>query len=121
MNRTLFSALLAAAVLAAAPLGAQPFRTDVTGPVVTGSGVAGYPVLPVRDLESALFRQVDGRTAFRNGTVSRAVLAQAAEAQRAACAGTLQPPPQWPDSQRLNPASQRVVCGMLVGRTKPPL
>lgn len=115
INRTLFSALAAAAVLAAAPLGAQQNPTsDPTGPLVTGSGIAGYPVLPVRDLEGALFRQVDGRTAFRTRGVSDAMLGEAAEAQRAACAGTLQPPRAWPDSlPRLDPETQRAVCGLL--------
>ncbi|HEU4881387.1 MAG TPA: hypothetical protein VFT45_04050 [Longimicrobium sp.] len=112
MNRTLFSALVAAA-LVGAPLSAQPFRTDVTGPVVTGSGVAGYPVLPVRDLEGALFRQVDGGTAFRTRGVADAVLGEAAEAQRAACAATLQKPSHWPDSLSLDPDAQRAVCGLL--------
>lgn len=113
MNRTLFSALVAAAVLAAAPLNAQPFRTDVTGTVITGSGVAGYPVVPVRDLEGALFRQVDGGTAFRTRAVADAVLGEAAEAQRAACAATLQKPAHWPDSLSLDPDAQRAVCGLL--------
>lgn len=113
MNRTLFSALLATAVLASAPLGAQTFRSDTPGPIVTGSGIAGYPVVPVRDLEGALFRDVDGRTAFRTRAVAGAVLGEAAEAQRAACAGTLQPPEEWPDSLPLDSASQRAVCGLL--------
>ncbi|HEX6370119.1 MAG TPA: hypothetical protein VF006_14455 [Longimicrobium sp.] len=114
MNRTLFSALVAAAVLAVAPLDAQEvFRTDVTGPVITGSGVAGYPVLPVRDLEGALFRHMDGRTAFRTRAVADAVLSEAAEAQRAACAATLQKPAEWPDSLPMDAAAQRAVCGLL--------
>ncbi|HEU0302900.1 MAG TPA: hypothetical protein VFR37_25790 [Longimicrobium sp.] len=104
---------LAAAALAAAPAHAQPFRSDVTGPIVTGSGIAGYPVVPVRDVEDALFRDVDGRTAFRSRAVADALLNAAAEGQRAACAGTLQPPPRWPDSVRLAPEAQRVVCGLL--------
>lgn len=104
---------LIAAALAAAPAGAQPFRSDVTGPIITGSGVAGYPVLPVRDVEDALFRDVDGRTAFRNRGVADALLNAAAEAQRAACSGTLQPPPDWPDSVRLDGEAQRIVCGLL--------
>jgi hypothetical protein len=112
MNRIRFAALLGA-VLAAAPLGAQPFRSDVTGAIPTGSGIAGYPVLPVRDLEGALFRRVEGRTAFRSQQVADAILSQAAEAQRAACAATLQPPRQWPDSLSATPAAQRVVCGLL--------
>lgn len=115
INRTLFSALLGAALLAAAPLAAQQNPTsDPTGPLVTGSGIAGYPVVPVRDLEGALFRQVDGRTAFRTRDVSNAMLGEAGEAQRAACAGTLQPPAEWPDSlPRLDEESQRAVCGLL--------
>ncbi|WP_420125051.1 hypothetical protein [Longimicrobium sp.] len=116
MNRTLFSALLAAAVLASAPLRAQDGvpTSDPTGPIVTGSGIAGYPVLPVRDLEGALFRDMsDGRTAFRTSPVAGAVLGEAAEAQRAACAGTLQRPAAWPDSLPLDTVPQRVVCGLL--------
>jgi hypothetical protein len=115
MNRTLFSALLAAALFAAAPVGAQQNPTsDPTGPLVTGSGIAGYPTVPIRDLEGALFRKVDGRTVFRTRSVSDAMLGEAAEAQRAACAGTLQPPPEWPDSlSPLDPAAQRAVCGLL--------
>jgi hypothetical protein len=114
MNRIVFSALLAAAVLAAAPVGAQEvFLSDPTGPRVTGSEIAGY-VIPIRDLEGALFRQVDGRTAFRTRGVSDAMLGEATEAQRAACAGTLQPPREWPDSlRRLEPQAQRAVCGLL--------
>lgn len=104
---------LAAAVLIAAPAHAQPFRSDVTGPIITGSGVAGYPVVPVRDVEDALFRDVDGRTAFRNRAVAAALLDAAGAAQRAACAGTLQPPPEWRDSVQLDTAAQRVVCGLL--------
>jgi hypothetical protein len=113
MNRIRFAALLAGAVLAAAPLRAQPFRSDVTGIIPTGSGIAGYPVVPVRDLEGALFRRVEGRTAFRSQTVADAVLGAAAEAQRAACAATLQPPKDWPDSLSLEPGAQRAVCGLL--------
>lgn len=115
MNRTLFSALLAAALFAVAPAAAQQNPTsDPTGPLVTGSGIAGYPVLPVRDLEGALFRNVDGRTVFRTRSVSNAILGEAAEAQRAACAATLQPPAEWPDSLRhLDPEAQRAVCGLL--------
>lgn len=114
MNRTVFSLLLAAAVLAAAPARAQEvFLSDPTGPRVTGSEIA-RPMIPIRDLEGALFRQVDGRTAFRTRGVSDAMLGEAAEAQRAACAGTLQPPREWPDSlRRLDPNAQRAVCGLL--------
>lgn len=115
MNRTLLFALLALAlaVAAAAPLGAQPFRSDVTGAIPTGSGIAGYPVVPVRDLEGALFREVGGRTAFRSLTVADALLAEAREAQRAACSGTLQRPREWPDSLPLDADAQRIVCGLL--------
>lgn len=115
MIRTLGFAL--AAVLAAAPLHAQPFNSDVTGPVVTGSGIAGYPVVPTRDLEGALFRRTsDGRTAFRTGRVADGVLGAAADAQRAACSGTLQRPAEWPDSLAMDPESQRIVCGLLARR-----
>lgn len=118
IERILVSALLAAGVLAADPADAQrggrPGRSDRTGIIVTGSGIAGYPVIPVRDLEGALFRQVDGRTVFRTRAVSEAMLGEAAEAQRAACAATLQPPREWPDSMRhLDAAAQRAVCGLL--------
>jgi hypothetical protein len=123
INRILLSALLAAVVLAAAPLDAQqggrpprPGRSDRTGIIVTGSGIAGYPVLPVRDLEGALFRQVDGGTAFRTRAVAEAMLGEAAEAQRAACAATLQRPAHWPDSLSLDPDAQRAVCGLLARR-----
>jgi hypothetical protein len=107
---------LAAAALAAAPAGAQPFRSDVTGPIITGSGVAGYPVLPVRDVEDALFRDMDGRTAFRNRAVAEALLKAAADAQRAACSGTLQRPRSWPDSVQVDTAAQRIICGLLARR-----
>lgn len=118
INRIVVSTLLAAVVLAANPADAQqggrPGRSDRTGIIITGSGIAGYPVIPVRDLEGALFRQVDGRTVFRTRAVADAVLGEAAEAERAACAATLQPPPEWPDSlRRLDPAAQRAVCGLL--------
>lgn len=120
INRILVSALLAALVLAAAPLDAQqgrpprPGRSDRTGIIVTGSGIAGYPVIPVRDLEGALFRDMsEGRTAFRTAPVADAVLGEAAEAERAACAGTLQRPAAWPDSLPLGTVPQRVVCGLL--------
>ncbi|HEX2077961.1 MAG TPA: hypothetical protein VHG08_09635 [Longimicrobium sp.] len=104
---------LAAAALAAAPAEAQPFRSDVTGPIITGSGVAGYPLVPIRDMEDALFRDVDGRTAFRNRAVADALLNAAAEAQRAACSGTLQPPRSWPRGVQLDREAQRIVCGLL--------
>jgi hypothetical protein len=119
MNRTLAAILLFAAVLAAVPADAQrgrgrgPFRSDVRGPDITGSGVARYPSVPIRDLEGALFREVDGQTAFRSRAVADAILGEAGEAERAACAGTLQPPKSWPDSLNLDPNAQRVVCGLL--------
>lgn len=117
MKRILLS--LAAAVMMAAPLHAQPFRSDVTGPRVTGSEVAGYPVLPTRDVEGAIFRPMPGgRTAFRSRAVADAALAEADAAQRAACSGTLQPPPDWPRelAMALDSAAQRIVCGLLAGR-----
>jgi hypothetical protein len=119
INRILVSALLAATVLSVAPLDAQqgrprPGRSDRSGVIVTGSGIAGYPVIPVRDLEDALFRRMGaGRTAFRTAPVADAVLAEAAEAQREACAGTLQRPEAWPDGLPLDTVPQRVVCGLL--------
>lgn len=113
MSRTLTAALALAAVLAAVPAGAQPFRSDTKGPEVTGSGIARYPSIPTRDLEGALFRQVGERTAFRSQAVADAALNAAAQAQNAACAGTLVHPPQWPDSLRADEAAQRIVCGLL--------
>ena len=118
MNRIhrFLAGILPAALLAAAPLHAQEtFRSDVTGPIVTGSGVAGmgYPVVPVRDIENALFRNVNGRSAFRTRAVADAVASQAAEAQRAACSGTLQRPASWRDSLALPVDAQRIVCGLL--------
>jgi hypothetical protein len=115
MNRTVAAALVLAAVLAAVPASAQwrPFRSDVRGPEVTGSEIARYPSIPTRDLESALFRRVGGQTAFRSRAVADAVLGAAGEAERAACAGTLQPPEEWPDSLGMDAAAQRVVCGLL--------
>jgi hypothetical protein len=109
--------VLAAAALLAAPAHAQPFNSDVTGPIITGSGVAGmgYPIIPFRDIENALFRQVNGRTAFRTRAIADAMLSAAAEAQRAACSGTLQPPADWPDSIALPLDAQRAVCGLLTG------
>jgi hypothetical protein len=109
--------VLAAAALLAAPAHAQPFDSDVTGTIITGSGVAGmgYPVIPFRDIENALFREVNGRTAFRTRAIADAMLSAAAEAQRAACSGTLQPPADWPDSIALPLDAQRAVCGLLTG------
>lgn len=105
---------LAALVLPAA-LQAQPFRSDVTGIPPTGSGVAGmgYPVVPTRDIEAALFRRVNGRTAFRSRAIADAVLSEAAAAYQEACSGTLQPPADWADSVTLPVAEQRIVCGLL--------
>jgi hypothetical protein len=113
IHRTLLLALAAAALPAA--LHAQPFRSDVTGPIPTGSGIAGmgYPVVPTRDIEGALFRQVNGRTAFRSRAIADAVLAEAASAHQEACSGTLQPAADWPDSVALPADAQRVVCGLL--------
>jgi hypothetical protein len=113
MNRTLAAALALAAVLAAVPAGAQPFRSDVRGIDVTGSEIARYPSVPTRDLEGALFREVGGQTAFRSRAVADAVLAEAGEVERAVCAGTLQPPRDWPEGLRAGTEAQRVVCGLL--------
>lgn len=109
------------AALLAVPAQAQPFRSDTRGPVVTGSGVAGmgYPVIPFRDLENALFREVNGRTAFRTRAIADAMLSGAAEAQRAACSGTLQPPRDWPDGVPLPLDAQRAVCGLLNNSANP--
>jgi hypothetical protein len=116
MNR-IHRILLAAAgaLLFAAPLHAQPFRSDVTGPIPTGSGIAGmgYPVVPVRDIEGALFREVNGRSAFRSRAIADAVLGEAAAAHQEACSGTLQPPRDWPDSTTIPVEAQRIVCGLL--------
>lgn len=110
MNRTLAAALALAAVLAAVPAGAQrPFRSDVRGPEVTGSGVARYPSVPTRDVEGALFRRVGSQTAFRSRAVADALLA----ATEDACAATLQPPREWPETLHLDAATQSVVCGLL--------
>jgi hypothetical protein len=116
MNRIHRTLLLAAgALLAAAPLHAQPFNSDVTGPIPTGSGIAGmgYPVVPVRDIEGALFRRVNGRSAFRSRAIADAVLGEAAATHQEACSGTLQPPEDWADSATIPSASQRIVCGLL--------
>lgn len=94
-------------------LAAQPFGSDVQGPIVTGSGVAGYPVVPTRDLEGALFRRVNDRTAFRNRAIGDAVLAEAAAASGETCAGTLHRPADWAESVLLPVAEQRVICGLL--------
>ena len=113
MRRIVLLALAAAALPAA--LSAQPFRSDVTGVIPTGSGIAGmgYPVLPTRDIEGALFRQVSGRTAFRSRAIADAVLAEAAAAHQEACSGTLQRPRDWPDSTVFSAEAQRIVCGLL--------
>lgn len=107
--------ILAAAALMAAPAQAQPFRSDTRGPIVTGSGVAGmgYPILPFRDLENALFREVNGRTAFRTRAIADAVLAEAAAAYGETCAGTLRRPRDWADTVALPVAEQRVICNLL--------
>lgn len=116
MNRILAAAFVLAAVLAAVPAQAQPFRSDTRGPDVTGSGIARYPSLPTRDLEGALFRQVDGRTAFRSRAVADALLAEAADGQRAACAGSLEHREDWPEGLALDSAAQCVLCGLLADR-----
>lgn len=120
IHLTLAGVLAAAILLAApAPAAAQalPFRSDTRGPIVTGSGVAGmgYPVIPFRDIENALFRDVNGRTAFRTRAIADAMLSAAAEAQRATCSGTLQRPADWLDSLALPLDAQRAVCGVLTG------
>lgn len=94
-------------------LSAQPFRSDVQGPIVTGSGVAGFPVVPTRDIEGALFREVNDRTAFRTRAIADAVLAEAAAALAEACAGTLKRPADWADSLPLPVAQQRIICNLL--------
>lgn len=126
MNRihhTLLLALAAAAFPAA--LAAQPFRSDVTGPIPTGSGIAGmgYPVLPTRDIEGALFRRVSGRTAFRSRAIADAVLAEAAAAHQEACSGTMKPPRHWPDFAAFSVPGdvQRAACSMLGRPDEPPL
>lgn len=113
MNRILILALALAAAVAAPPAAAQTDipDSDVEGPVL-GGGMAGFPI-PIRDIEGALFRQVNGRPAFRTRAVAEAMLGEAEQAQRAACAGTLQPPPHWPDGMGLEQAGQRIVCGLL--------
>jgi hypothetical protein len=114
MNRTFAAVLALAAVLAAHPAGAQPFRSDVRGPDVTGSGIARYPSLTTRDLEGALFKQAGGEgTAFRSPAVGNAMLAEAVRADSAVCAARLQHPPEWPDSLRVDPGSQFLVCQLL--------
>jgi hypothetical protein len=94
-------------------LGAQPFRSDMPGPNPTGSGLAGYPVVPTRDVEGALFRRVNGRTAFRTRAIADAVLGEAAAAYGEACSATLHRPRDWPDSIPLPVAEQRILCGLL--------
>jgi hypothetical protein len=113
IHRVVLLALAAAALPAA--LAAQPFRSDVTGIPPTGSGIAGmgYPVVPTRDIEGALFRQVNGRSAFRSRGIADAVLGEAAATHQEACSGTLQPPRDWPDSLAIPVEAQRVVCGLL--------
>lgn len=92
---------------------AQPIRSDVTGPIPTGSGIAGFPVVPTRDIEGALFREVNGRTAFRTRAIADAVLSEASAAYQEACSGTLQPPGDWADTVVLPVAEQRIICGLL--------
>lgn len=94
-------------------LAAQPFASDVPGPIATGSGVAGFPVVPTRDIEGALFRRVNDRTAFRTRSIADAVLAEAAAAYGETCAGTLRHPADWADTVTLPVAEQRVICMLL--------
>jgi hypothetical protein len=118
MNRIARIVLLALAAAALPAAGhAQPFRSDVTGVIPTGSGIAGmgYPVLPTRDIEGALFRQVNGRSAFRTRGIADAVLAEAAAAHQEACSGTLQRPRDWADSITFSAEAQRIVCGSRPG------
>lgn len=107
--------LLAAFAACAIPAGvdAQPFRSDMPGPNPTGSGLAGYPVIPTRDLEGSLFRRVSGRTAFRTRAIADAVLGEAAAAYGEACSGTLHRPRDWADTVVLPVAEQRLLCGLL--------
>lgn len=113
IHRSLLLALAAAGLPALLP--AQPIRSDVTGPIPTGSGVAGmgYPVVPTRDLEGALFREVNGRTAFRTRGIADAILGEAAAAHQEACSGTLRHPRDWADSTALTAEAQRLACGLL--------
>lgn len=119
MKRIALVAAAAAAVLTALPVEAQGRgrvpRSDRTGGNL-GSGIAGYPVIPVRDIENALFRQVSGRTAFRSRDVASALIGEAEQAHRAACSGTLQPRPHWPPGMAVEQAAQRVVCVLLARR-----
>lgn len=112
--RILLPALLAAAALPAA-LQAQPFRSDVQGIPPTGSGVAGsgYPVIPIREIEGALFRRVDGGVAFRSQAIAAAVLAEGAAAYAQVCADSLHTPRDWEERLVLPAAEQRIVCGLL--------
>jgi hypothetical protein len=115
--RIVLSALAACALPAAAAAQTEVpvFASDVTGPIPTGSGIAGmgYPVVPTRDLEGALFRQMGGRSAFRTRAIADAVLAEAAAAYGETCSGTLEAPDDWADSILLPVAEQRVLCGLL--------
>jgi hypothetical protein len=104
--------VLAAALLPAA-LPAQPIRSDPTGPIPTGPTGMGYPVVPVRDIEGALFRDVDGRTAFRSRGIADAVLGEAASAYAEVCADSLRRPRDWADSTVFSVEAQRTVCGLL--------
>jgi hypothetical protein len=109
MNRTFAAALALGALLAAVPAGAQPFRSDVTGFRPTGSEIARHPAVPVRDLESALFRHLAGGTAFRSRAIADAVLGETA----AVCTGTLQRPAHWPQPLDVDPVGQCIACGLL--------
>lgn len=114
IGRILLLSLLAAAALPAA-LQAQPFRSDVPGIPPTGSGLAGagYPVIPIRELEGALFRQVNGAVAFRSQAIATAVQAEGAAAYAQVCADSLHPPRDWADSIPLPVREQRLLCGLL--------
>jgi hypothetical protein len=115
MHRILLPA--AALLLAAWPLRAQtPVPvSDVTGGLPTGSGIAGmgYPVVPVRDIEGALFRQVNGRSAFRSRAIADAVLGEAAAAYGESCSGTLRRPRDWHDSTAIPADTLRILCAVL--------
>lgn len=116
MNRIHRALLLALAALALpAALHAQPFRSDDPGAIPTGSGIAGmgYPVVPVRDIEGALFREVNGRTAFRTRGIADAVLGEAGAAYAEVCADSLQRPRDWADSTAFPVHAQRTLCEVL--------
>lgn len=115
MKRTFATALVLAVVLAAVPAGAQqPFRSDTRGPIVTGSGIARYPSMQARRLESALFRTGDnGQTLFRSTAVAGAMQAEAVQADSAVCDGSLQSPLEWGGRLAADSASQLAICELL--------